>query len=146
MPPLNLYARVRYLYPFCTRDRGCSAHPAFPAPSDSSGAKVHGKPRAHWRGEGEGISEVAPSLRAQQSNPASFLSFHKSWIASSQVLLAMTALSVVPALNRDNKGETYASPESISGASRPGPRETDKPISQVSCPTDRHFNGWFALL
>ena len=22
-----------FLYPFCTRDRGCSAHPAFPAPS-----------------------------------------------------------------------------------------------------------------
>jgi hypothetical protein len=33
VPPLNLYARVRFLYPFCTRDRGCSAHPAFPAPS-----------------------------------------------------------------------------------------------------------------
>jgi hypothetical protein len=33
-PPLNLYARVRFLFPFCTRDRGCSAHPAFPAPSD----------------------------------------------------------------------------------------------------------------
>ena len=28
-----LYARVRFLLPFCTRDRGCSAHPAFPAPS-----------------------------------------------------------------------------------------------------------------
>src|SRR3984893_18112932 len=28
-----LYARVRFLYPICTRDRGCSAHPAFPAPS-----------------------------------------------------------------------------------------------------------------
>src|SRR6202022_1264405 len=33
LPPLNLYARVRFLYAFCTRDRGCSAHPAFPAPS-----------------------------------------------------------------------------------------------------------------
>jgi hypothetical protein len=29
----NLYARVRFLLPICTRDRGCSAHPAFPAPS-----------------------------------------------------------------------------------------------------------------
>ena len=28
-----LYARVRFFYPICTRDRGCSAHPAFPAPS-----------------------------------------------------------------------------------------------------------------
>jgi hypothetical protein len=28
-----LYARVRFFYPICTRDRGCGAHPAFPAPS-----------------------------------------------------------------------------------------------------------------
>ena len=35
MPPLNLYARVRFRCLFCTRDRGCSAHPAFPAPSSS---------------------------------------------------------------------------------------------------------------
>ena len=28
-----LYARVRLSLPYCTRDRGCSAHPAFPAPS-----------------------------------------------------------------------------------------------------------------
>jgi hypothetical protein len=33
LPPLNLYARVRFFVHFCTRDRGCSAHPAFPAPS-----------------------------------------------------------------------------------------------------------------
>ena len=30
---LYLYARVRLLAHFCTRDRGCSKHPAFPAPS-----------------------------------------------------------------------------------------------------------------
>jgi hypothetical protein len=29
-----LDARVRTLCARCTRDRGCSAHPAFPAPSD----------------------------------------------------------------------------------------------------------------
>src|SRR5437899_9794089 len=29
-----LYARVRTPCAHCTRDRGCSAHPAFPAPSD----------------------------------------------------------------------------------------------------------------
>jgi len=33
LPPLNLYARVRFFVHVCTRDRGCSAHPAFPAPS-----------------------------------------------------------------------------------------------------------------
>jgi hypothetical protein len=31
--PLNLYARVRFFIYLCTRDRGCSAHPVFPAPS-----------------------------------------------------------------------------------------------------------------
>jgi hypothetical protein len=30
---LYLYARVRFFAHFCTRDRGCSKHPAFPAPS-----------------------------------------------------------------------------------------------------------------
>jgi hypothetical protein len=29
---LYLYARVRFSMCFCTRDRGCSVHPAFPAP------------------------------------------------------------------------------------------------------------------
>jgi hypothetical protein len=32
---LYLYARVRILTHSCTRDRGCSKHPAFPAPSSS---------------------------------------------------------------------------------------------------------------
>jgi len=39
MLPLDLYARVRISYYPCTRDRGCSAHPVFPAPS-------------FWRGQG----------------------------------------------------------------------------------------------
>jgi hypothetical protein len=39
-PPLNLYARVRFFAHFCTRDRGCSAHPAFPAPSDFKARNV----------------------------------------------------------------------------------------------------------
>src|SRR5207249_3963852 len=29
----------------CTRDRGCSVHPVFPAPSDFRGREVAGKPR-----------------------------------------------------------------------------------------------------
>jgi hypothetical protein len=40
-----LYARVRFLLRFCTRDRGCSAHPAFPAPSIFGGTTKR-KPRA----------------------------------------------------------------------------------------------------
>ena len=39
MPPLDLYARVRIFCANCTRDRGCSVHPAFPAPSSFEGEK-----------------------------------------------------------------------------------------------------------
>src|SRR4030081_1277173 len=46
MSPLNLYARVRFLCALCTRDRGCSAHPVFPAPSASQGGEMMRKPRA----------------------------------------------------------------------------------------------------
>ena len=51
MPPLNLYARVRFLHLFCTRDRGCSAHPAFPAPSDDRGRNVSSHNSCETRGE-----------------------------------------------------------------------------------------------
>ena len=40
MLPLNLYARVRFVLCNCARDRGCSAHPVFPAPSDFRRAKL----------------------------------------------------------------------------------------------------------
>src|SRR5882762_1870299 len=43
MPPLNLYARVRFFVHVCTRDRGCSAHPAFPAPSFLSRVAIDAK-------------------------------------------------------------------------------------------------------
>jgi hypothetical protein len=42
---LYLYARVRSLCNICTRDRGCSKHPAFPAPSRLRERKFS-KPRA----------------------------------------------------------------------------------------------------
>jgi hypothetical protein len=42
---LYLYARVRTSLCHCTRDRGCSKHPAFPAPSRLRD-KVQTKPRA----------------------------------------------------------------------------------------------------
>ena len=38
---LYLYARVRFSAHFCTRDRGCSVHPAFPAPSRIRGTSVY---------------------------------------------------------------------------------------------------------
>ena len=43
LPPLNLYARVRFFVHLCTRDRGCSAHPVFPAPSEQEGGKFSSK-------------------------------------------------------------------------------------------------------
>src|SRR3982074_1444265 len=46
MPPRALYPRVRTSFAYCTRDRGCSAHPAFPAPSEFGGRKIPSKPRA----------------------------------------------------------------------------------------------------
>ena len=52
--PLDLYARVRTSLCHCTRDRGCSAHPVFPAPSHFEEGKRPGTTRArraartHW--------------------------------------------------------------------------------------------------
>jgi hypothetical protein len=46
VPPLNLYARVRLLAQSCTRDRGCSVRPAFPAPSFLEGRDIKHLPDA----------------------------------------------------------------------------------------------------
>jgi hypothetical protein len=43
----DLYARVRFSTCFCTRDRGCSAHPVFPAPSSCFEGGHRRKARAH---------------------------------------------------------------------------------------------------
>ena len=43
---LYLYARVRFFAHPCTRDRGCSKHPAFPAPSLSREGRGSCKTRA----------------------------------------------------------------------------------------------------
>src|SRR5260370_34667069 len=69
---LYLYARVRLLLFFCTRDRGCSKHPAFPAPS--FGRKIF-QQLGRITPRGRELTR-APSLRAQRSNP--FFSFF-SW-------------------------------------------------------------------
>jgi hypothetical protein len=64
---LYLYARVRFATPFCTRDRGCGEHPAFPAPSLGEGGSC--KPRAHRAARTR--IHVHPSLRGakRRSNP-----------------------------------------------------------------------------
>ena len=60
-----LYARVRTFCAHCTRDRGCSAHPAFPAPS------VFGGRENYLQISGASCRENAklypPSLRANGS-------------------------------------------------------------------------------
>ena len=67
MLPLDLYARVRFFSCICTRDRGCSAHPAFPAPSDMEGVTSDGKPRANGAARSPGSCRshvmVMPSFR-----------------------------------------------------------------------------------
>jgi hypothetical protein len=72
---LYLYARVRFCAQFCTRDRGCSKHPAFPAPSyfwaDDFG-KTSGAAR---REMAELYSVGATSLRAKRRNPFLSLRF-----------------------------------------------------------------------
>jgi hypothetical protein len=52
---------------FCTRDRGCSAHPAFPAPSLFRGSGISGKARTHCAARMR--SHILSSLRAKRSNP-----------------------------------------------------------------------------
>jgi len=48
MLPLDLYARVpSFAVCIGTRDRGCSVHPVFPAPSDFRGGHRNAKLRAH---------------------------------------------------------------------------------------------------
>src|SRR6478735_1878312 len=61
-----LYARVRTPCAHCTRDRGCSAHPAFPAPSDFRGRELLtnlGRIVPRERGSVSEWKWKAPSLR-----------------------------------------------------------------------------------
>src|ERR1700754_1297129 len=64
-----------FQYPFCTRDRGCSAHPAFPAPSKAREI-FQRLGRSASRGRKCFSAVIACDKReafAQGSNPASFL-------------------------------------------------------------------------
>src|SRR6266511_6295896 len=49
----------------CTRDRGCSVHPVFPAPSDFQEGKRRCKPRADYVARMRNY--IQPSLRANGS-------------------------------------------------------------------------------
>ena len=114
-PPLNLYARVRFLFPFCTRDRGCSAHPAFPAPSDFKARNVLSKPRADRAARMQTpVHQRHCEEHLRRSNPF-FLDAVK-WIAS--LALAMTAARI----RRVGKGALAPCPpchQSIGGGHAP---------------------------
>src|SRR5687767_15112677 len=72
---------------FGTRDRGCSRHPAFPAPSFPRGGKRICKTQVNSSRENEHVClHVIASEAKQSTYPLAAL-----WIASSQALLAMTA-------------------------------------------------------
>jgi hypothetical protein len=77
LPPLNLYARVRFFAQLCTRDRGCSAHPAFPAPSSFERDNVHANlgqilPREYCLVHSPCIqSNLTPTRRPGQASTAS---------------------------------------------------------------------------
>src|ERR1700724_2537957 len=49
---------------FCTRDRGCSAHPVFPAPSDWRVRKLLAKLGQNMRRDREVMHSAPPSLHA----------------------------------------------------------------------------------
>ena len=77
---------------FCanrTRDRGCSVHPVFPAPSDFCGCEGCLQSSGWCRENAKVCVFHQPSLRAERSNP--WRCDVDRWIASSLSLLAMTA-------------------------------------------------------
>src|SRR5260370_7522769 len=91
-----------FLCASCTRDRGCSAHPAFPAPSVFEG-QCSCKTRAHRaaRIRMYTISPdlklnhelQAPSLRAQRSNPSRRITKERMDCFAT---LAMTDAALIP--------------------------------------------------
>src|SRR5258705_10687117 len=80
---------TRVLPTHCTRGCGCTAHPAFPAPSVFEGEWLCARLRRFAPRGACGIS--APSLRAQRSNPL-FLSLRGEMDCFAS--LAMTVLAV----------------------------------------------------
>src|ERR1700704_6279824 len=60
----------------CARDLGCSAHPAFPAPSDFERSRKYLQTSGGSRRENAKV--YLPSLRAQRSNPC--CRTKKEWI------------------------------------------------------------------
>jgi len=85
-PPLNLYARGQHCFDaHRSRDRGCSAHPVFPAPSFFRGRRLIAKLRAAMPREEFSSSRRRPgpttskSRHGRSRNPQP-CSFHRWWL------------------------------------------------------------------
>jgi len=59
MPPLPCMLVCAFSSANCTRDRGCSVHPAFPAPLVFRGGRKRRKARAHFSRENAGAYPLA---------------------------------------------------------------------------------------
>src|SRR3982074_2896009 len=123
---LYLYARVRVLCTYCTRDRGCSKHPAFPAPSIGREifqglGRIAPRDREVVSVTREVVSvTIATSLRGAKrrlvrrsstseggSNP--FLLYAARWIASRSLSSGAHSRDPV-ARNEDKSRHTLATP------------------------------------
>ena len=67
--PLDLYARVRTSLCHCTRDRGCSAHPVFPAPSHFRGQAARYNSGASRRGNALAYPHPRPDTISADNHP-----------------------------------------------------------------------------
>jgi hypothetical protein len=104
--PLTCMLVCAFLCATGTRDRGCSAHPAFPAPSvlkrDNEFGNNSGKP---CRENADACHAVIASEAKQSIFPLAAL-----WITSPQALLAMTVAGDLSAAARRAKTLTLRAP------------------------------------
>ena len=117
MFPLPCMLVCAYVHFFGTRDRGCSAHPAFPAPSFRRGANEFAKARAKHAARTTRLCFLA-SFRAKRSNPSGDLATWRCAIAFVRFRsCAMTAARPsTPARSASDPG-TSAAPARISSPS-----------------------------
>src|ERR1700682_1840461 len=108
MPPLNLYARLRFFVQFCTRDRGCSVRPVFPAPSDWRGRDVHANLGARGLRDREVVSEFLlprPACGERVGGPSASPSLPRVPLTRSRVLATSPRIRLRPkAASADKSG------------------------------------------
>ncbi len=152
MPLLNLYARVRFFVHVCTRDRGCSAHPAFPAPSSYRGRQSTQSSGASCRGvvnsclestclkaslRSNGSRECAPDDRLRDAiHLFLFVATMDCFVAnaprndaSACVAIPSTVIGLAEGENRWWRGDDGAAP---TAARQPAPQEF-APTNECPC-------------